>query len=221
MNKIISDKIPSNIQIFLQKYNSIGFRPIQIKSIEKGLFENNKNQVISAPTASGKTLIAELAMLNCLLNKNKKVIYIVPLKALASEKFQEFRNNYSERFKIRLSVGELQTEKYNYNYDILIVTTEKLDSIIRHNKNILDNLGLVIADEIHLLNDEKRGPTLEVLLSIFKSKYPKIRLIGLSATIGNAKEIAKWLNAILIEDEWRPVELHQCILDGNEIRRYK
>jgi helicase len=221
MSKVILKEIPENIQIYIEKYNKIGFRPIQIKSIEKGLFENNKNQIVSAPTASGKTLIAELAMLNCLLNKKKKVVYIVPLKALASEKFQEFRENYGNKFKIRLSIGELQTEKYNYDYDILIVTTEKLDSIIRHNKDILDNLGLVVADEIHLLNDEKRGPTLEVLLSIFKSKYPKIRLIGLSATIGNAKEIAKWLNAVLIEDEWRPVELHQYILEGNEMKRYK
>ncbi|MEC8220594.1 MAG: DEAD/DEAH box helicase, partial [Nanoarchaeota archaeon] len=71
------------------------------------------------------------------------------------------------------------------------------------------------------LNDDKRGPTLEILLSIFKTKYPRIRIIGLSATIGNAKEIAKWLRADLVEDEWRPVELQQHVLLGDEMIRYK
>jgi helicase len=221
MSEEVIQKVPENIKKYLKIFEKDGLRPVQIKSIEKGLFEDNKNQIVSAPTASGKTFIAEMAMLHCVLNKNKKVVYIVPLKALASEKFKEFKRLYGDDFKIRLSIGELQTEKYNYDYDLLIVTAEKLDSLIRHDKAILDNLGLVIADEIHLINDEKRGPTLEVLLSIFKSKYPRIRLIGLSATIGNAKELAKWLNASLVEDLWRPIELHQYVLDGNEMKRYK
>jgi len=221
MTTDIFAKIPENIREILKKQKIEEFRPSQEKAIKKGLFENNKNQIVCTPTGSGKTLVAELAMLNTIINKKKKAIYIVPLKALASEKFKEFRENYSDKFRIRLSIGELQTEKYNYDYDLLIVTAEKLDSLIRHDKAILKDLGLVIADEIHLLNDETRGPTLEVLMSIFKSKYPRIRLIGLSATIGNAKEIAKWLRADLIEDDWRPVELQHYILNGDELHRYK
>ncbi|MFW5705219.1 MAG: DEAD/DEAH box helicase, partial [Nanoarchaeota archaeon] len=85
----------------------------------------------------------------------------------------------------------------------------------------LDGIGLLIVDEIHLLNDESRGPTLEILLSIFKTKFPKIRIVGLSATIGNAKELSKWLRADLIEDSWRPVELQHYVLHGEELRRYK
>lgn len=214
-------KIPENILGFVKKQNIKFLHPSQEKSILKGLFENNKNQIVCSPTASGKTLVAELGMLHCILNKNKRVVYIVPLKALASEKFKEFKDFYGEKIKVRLSIGELQTEKYNYDYDLLIVTAEKLDSLIRHDKSILENIGLVIADEIHLLNDEKRGPTLEVLLSIFKAKYSRIRIIGLSATIGNAKEIAQWLKADLIEDNWRPVELHQFVLQGEDLHRYK
>lgn len=221
MKKDVFSKIPENIKKYLDKQGIKELRPSQEKSIEKGLFENNKNQVVCSPTASGKTLVAEFAMLYCILNEAKKAIYIVPLKALASEKYKEFRDNYGDDFKIRLSIGELQTEKYNYDYDLLIVTAEKLDSLIRHNKAILDNLGVVIADEIHLLNDEKRGPTLEVLLSIFKAKYPNIRIIGLSATIGNSKEIANWLDADLIEDKWRPVELEYHVLHDDELKRYK
>ena len=221
MTNDIFELIPKNIREIIKKQNIKEFRPSQEKSIKKGLFQNNKNQIISTPTGSGKTLVAELAMLNSIINKQKKAIYIVPLKALASEKFKEFKKAYGNDFRIRLSIGELQTEKYNYDYDLLIVTAEKLDSLIRHDKAILKDLGIVIADEIHLLNDETRGPTLEVLLSIFKSKYPRIRLIGLSATIGNAKEIAKWLNADLIEDNWRPVELQHYVLVGDNLQRYK
>lgn len=221
MTKDIFSEIPENVLKYIQKQNIKELRPSQEKSIKKGLFKNNHNQIVCTPTGSGKTLVAELAMLHTLLNKQKKVIYIVPLKALASEKYKEFMTLYGMDFKIRISVGDLQNEKYNYDYDLLIVTAEKLDSIIRHDMKILENTGLVIVDEIHLLNDEKRGPTLEILLSIFKTKFPKVRLIGLSATIGNAKELSEWLKADLIEDTWRPVELQHFVLSGNELLRYK
>jgi len=221
MTKDIFAQIPENILKYVQKQNIKELRPSQEKSIKKGLFKNNHNQIVCTPTGSGKTLVAEFAMLDTLLNKQKKVIYIVPLKALASEKYKEFMTLYGMDFKIRISVGDLQNEKYNYDYDLLIVTAEKLDSIIRHDMKILENTGLVVVDEIHLLNDEKRGPTLEILLSIFKTKFPKVRLIGLSATIGNAKELSEWLKADLIEDTWRPVELQHFVLSGNELLRYK
>ena len=221
MSKEVFDTIPENIQSLLKERGLSDLRPSQEKSIKKGLFKNNHNQVVCTPTGSGKTLVAELGMLDCILNKKKRVVYIVPLKALASEKYREFKEQYSKMFNIRIAIGELQTERYSYDYDLLLVTAEKFDSLIRHNKEVLDNLGLVIADEVHLLNDDKRGPTLEILLSIFKTKYPRIRIIGLSATIGNAKEIAKWLRADLVEDEWRPVELQQHVLLGDEMIRYK
>lgn len=221
MTNNIFKLIPENINKILDKQNIKELRPSQEKSIRKGLFKNNKNQIICTPTGSGKTLVAELAMLHTFLDKQKKVIYIVPLKALASEKYKEFKKKYEDQFKIRISIGELQTEKYNYDYDLLITTSEKLDSLIRHDTKILENLGLVIVDEIHLLNDENRGPTLEILLSIFKTKFSSIRLIGLSATIGNAQELSDWLNAELIEDNWRPVELQHHILFDNELIRYK
>ena len=143
------------------------------------------------------------------------------MKALASEKYKEFRDLYGDDFKVRIAIGEIQNERYSYDYDLLIVTAEKLDSLIRHNRDFLNGLGLLVVDEIHLLNDESRGPTLEILLSIFKSKFPGIRIIGLSATVGNAKEISAWLDAELVEDDWRPVELEHHVLFENELLRYK
>ena len=219
--KITQFDIPKNILEILQKQKIDDLRPSQYKAIEKGLFKNNNNLLVATPTGSGKTLVAELALLDTIINKKKRVVYIVPLKALASEKYREFINLYNDYFKIRIAISEIQNEKYNYDYNIIIVTPEKLDSLIRHNKNFIDDVGLLIVDEIHLLNDEKRGPTLEIILTIFKSRYSSVRIIGLSATIGNTEELSNWLEAILIEDDWRPVKLEQHVYFENKLLRYK
>jgi helicase len=220
-NKNIFSKIPENIGPILKNQGILEFRPSQIKSIEKGLFSNTNNQIVCTPTGSGKTLVAELAMLDTILNKHKKVLYVVPLKALASEKYREFKETYGNNFTVKISVGDATDERFSNDFDVLMLTSEKLDSMIRHSRVFLDDVGLVVADEVHLINDESRGATLEVLLSIFKAKYPKIRMIGLSATIGNAQEICDWLSADLVFDEWRPVELHHLVLFGDELTRYK
>jgi helicase len=219
--KDIFEKIPKEIQDILKKQNISQLRPCQEQSIKKGLFSTNKNQLVCTPTGSGKTLVAEMAMLQAILLKKRKVIYIVPLKALASEKYKEFVELYGNLFKVRISIGEIQNEQYVYDYDLLLVTAEKLDSLMRNNREVLEGVGLVIADEIHLINDEKRGPTLEILLSIFKSSFYRVRIIGLSATIGNYQEIGEWLNAEVIYDEWRPVELEHHVLLGDELLKYK
>jgi helicase len=191
-------------------------RPAQRKSIEAGLLEG-KNLLVCTPTASGKTLVAELAMLNNLLNNpGKKAVYIVPLKALASEKFRQFRKKYGEMIKIALSIGDLDSsDSYLSSYDIIICTSEKFDSLIRHKAPWLSFVSVVIIDEIHLLNDPGRGPTLEILITILRDKIKNLQLIGLSATIGNPEELADWLEAELIIDKWRPVKLSKGVfIDG-------
>ena len=221
MKKSYFDQIPPKIRRYLSKQNIKSLRPCQEKSIEVGLFTSNSNQLICSPTASGKTLVAELSMLHTLINHKKSVLYIVPLKALAGEKYRDFTSHYGEHFSIRVSVGDIQNGHHTQPFDVLIITSEKLDSHIRHSREILDRVGLVIIDEIHLLNDEKRGPTLEIIISILLSNYPSTRIISLSATIGNPKEIAKWLKAELVEDSWRPVRLEHHIFYDNTLHRYK
>ena len=107
-------------------------RPCQDKSIRKGLFDG-KNLLVCTPTASGKTLIAELAMVKSILSGEGKAVYIVPLKALANEKYNDFKKKYGGMFKIVVSVGNMdRAEPYLSNYDLIITTSEKLDSLIRH-----------------------------------------------------------------------------------------
>ena len=212
--KSIQNKIPNELYEILEK-EITKLRPSQEKSIAKGLLEG-KNLLVCTPTASGKTLIAELAALKSIIEGKGKAVYIVPLKALASEKYKDFKRRYDKVAKIALSIGDIDSsDPYLAEYDLLIVTAEKLDSLLRHHAPWISNIKTVIIDEIHLLNDTERGPTLEILLTILKQLLKNAQYLGLSATIGNAQELAEWLNAELIVDEWRPVKLHKGIyLDG-------
>lgn len=207
------DNIPSHIFKFLEKKGFEKLRPSQEKSIEAGLFKS-KNLLVCTPTASGKTLVGELGILNAVQNK-KKGLYIVPLRALASEKYKHFKAEYPE-LKVGIGSGDIDSEDRFLNYsDIIIATSEKVDSLIRHKASWLREVGCLVIDEIHLLNDQTRGPTLEIVITILK-KY-NLQLIGLSATIGNPKELADWLEAKLIEDSWRPTELKQAVVQDTEV----
>lgn len=194
-------------------------RPAQTKSVESGLLKGN-SLLVCTPTASGKTLIAEMAMLNNIYNHGGKAIYIVPLKALATEKFRHFSNKYKD-LKTAMSIGDVDSkEQYLANYDIIITTSEKLDSLIRHHTPWIKHLNTVVVDEIHLLNDPGRGPTLEILITLLKSMLKNVQLIGLSATIGNSEELAGWLESKLVVDKWRPVELRKGVMFENMIEFY-
>ena len=197
-------------EYFKQHYTKFpNLTPIQEKSIDARLLDN-KSQLICAPTASGKTLVATMAIANTL--GRGKAIYLVPLKALANEKFKEYQKLLENtKYKVIMSTGDIDSESnYLANYDLLILTTEKLDSLLRHKVAWIGEIKTVVVDEIHLLNDPKRGPTLEIILTLLKSLIQP-QIIGLSATIGNPQELAKWLEADLVMDNWRPVELKQGI----------
>lgn len=206
--------IPKNVySILTERFNVL--RPCQAEAIKKGLFKR-KNILVCTPTASGKTLVGEMAVLNTVLNHGGKAVYVVPLKALASEKHKEFSKRYD--FKIGLSSGDIDSSDAFLNYCSLIITTsEKLDSLIRHNAPWIKNVKLLIIDEVHLLNDASRGPTLEVIITILRKMLKDLQVICLSATIGNPKELAAWLDAELINDSWRPVRLDQGVYLNGEI----
>lgn len=217
--KLIRDKIPKEQYEILEK-EITKLRPSQEKSIKKGLLDG-KNLLVCTPTASGKTLIAELAAIKSIIEGRGKAVYIVPLKALASEKYKDFRRKYDKIAKIALSIGDIDSsDPYLAEYDFIITTSEKLDSLIRHHSPWLSNVSVVIVDEIHLLNDPGRGPTLEILLTILKQLLKNVQIIGLSATIGNAEELAEWLKADLVVDDWRPVKLHKGVYLEGEVEFY-
>ncbi len=211
------DSLPAQIKDVLAKLNITEFRPAQKKALDEGLLEG-KNLLVCTPTASGKTLIAEMAASKAILEGKGKAVYIVPLVALANEKAKEFRKRYGHLFKVALSVGDFDSsDPHLMDYDLIICTAEKLDSLIRHHAPWLRFVSVVIVDEVHLLNDVSRGPTLEILITLLKKILPSAQIIALSATIGNPEELAKWLDAKLVKDNWRPVPLHKGVYFDNTI----
>ncbi len=193
--------------------------PPQAEAIRKGVLDK-KNLVMAVPTAAGKTLIAELCMLKSILQEGGKALYIAPLKALASEKYNDFRKKYeSLGIKIGIATGDLDSpSKYLDRYQILIATAEKVDSLLRSKAGwLINSLSVIVLDEIHFIDDESRGPTLEILTARIKQLKPDIQILALSATISNAQELAGWLNANLALSHWRPIPLKEGVYFNERI----
>jgi helicase len=212
----IKKDIPKELYSILKK-EITELRPAQEKAIKKGLLKN-RSMVVCTPTASGKTLIAELAAIKSIIEKKGKAVYIVPLKALAAEKYRDFKKKYQHIARIALSIGDIDSaDPYLIDYDLIITTSEKLDSLIRHHAPWLSLVKTVVIDEIHLINDAGRGPTLEILITILRQLLKNVQIIALSATIGNPEELAEWLSSALVVDNWRPVKLHRGIYLKGEV----
>lgn len=209
----IKGKLPNEIIDSLEARCIKKFTPPQEESIKNGLL-SFKNIVVASPTASGKTLIAEIACVNSILGKGKKAVYIAPMRALASEKFNDFKAAYPY-IKTAMSIGDLDSnDPWLSSYDMLFFSTEKFDSLMRHGINWIANIGCIVFDEVHMLGDQSRGPTLELLITKL-ANICNAQIVALSATIGNAKEIAKWLGAEIVQSEYRPVKLTKGIMfDG-------
>jgi helicase len=194
--------------------------PPQRQAMEAVL--SGRNVMVAVPTASGKSLVAHQSILHTLLNRGGKAIYIVPLRALATEKYEELRELCSllegVRLRVALATGDLDEKDTRLGeYDIVVTTSEKADSLIRHGASWFQELSVVVADEVHLIGDGGRGPTLEVTLARLLGLKSDVRLVALSATVGNADEVADWLGATLVQSDWRPVPLREGVFAGDEI----
>ena len=175
-----------------------------------------RNTMLCIPTASGKSLVAFMGLVNQIMTRNvgSRGIYIVPLKALASEKLEELKQlGESLGLKIGLGIGDAPNEaKQIDDCDILVCTSEKLDSLMRSKSEVLRRVSVVVADEFHLVNDSHRGPTMEINLARIRHLLPEAQIITLSATVGNSQDLADWLESDLIVSQWRPVSLEYATL---------
>ena len=205
--KIGSLPIPDTL---IRQYESAGVRdlyPPQAECVEKGMFEG-KNLLVAIPTASGKTLVAEMAM-HFHIVKGGKCLYIVPLKALASEKYEDFSG---KGVRACISTGDYdRRDDYLGRNDIIVATSEKVDSLLRNASPWLQDISLLVIDEVHLIDSPDRGPTLEMVITKMRTRNPAMQVIALSATIGNPGPLSRWLDAELVTGSWRPVDLRQGV----------
>ncbi len=207
--------IDRRIVNIVQKMGINVFYPPQADALEHVL--QGKSTVLATPTASGKSLVAYIGVLVKVL-EGKKALYIVPLRALASEKYDELKAFESLGLKVGKTVGDFDAPEPELSkLDIIVATSERADSLLRHRSDWMYEIGIVVADEIHLINDPERGPTLEVTLVRLKGLNPDMQFIALSATIRNSVEIAEWLGARHLRSDWRPVALKEGVLFGDTI----
>jgi len=198
---------------FVDHFAEQGIRelyPPQAAAVDAGVCES-ENVVAAVPTASGKTFIAELA----LLTADGPGLYVCPLRALAREKYEAFVALPGVDAAISTGDFDASGEALAGN-DVVVATSEKVDSAIRNGASWVDDLACVAVDEVHLLGAERRGPTLEVTLATLRRRNPELQVVALSATVDNPEAIAEWLNATLVKSEWRPVDLRTGVaVDGD------
>ncbi len=193
------------------------FYPPQAEALPYAL--RGEHLVLSIPTAAGKSLVAYLAIAQRLKQEGGKAFYIVPLRALAREKYEDLKAFEKLGLKIGISTGDLDESDVRLSkYDVIVCTSEKADSLLRHGLHWLDKIKVLVIDEIHLIHDPTRGPTLEVIIAQIKALNPHTQLIALSATIKNAVELADWLGGKLIQSDWRPVILKEGVFFHNTIK---
>jgi len=188
--------------------------PPQVDAVRSGVLDG-ENLVLAVPTASGKTLVSELGILRSVLGGGR-ALYIVPLKALAYEKYELFREYEDFGVDVGVATGDYdRSADYLSDRDIVVTTSEKADSMLRLGTDWIGDVDVVVCDEVHLVDSDRRGPTLEVTLAKLLMMNPDAQTIALSATIRNAREIAGWLDAGLVKSDWRPIELREGVaFDG-------
>ena len=217
MHELIRHGVPSEmIELWCRNESDI-LLPLQEMAVKRhDLLSAQRNLLIQAPTSSGKTFIGEMAAIHTAMQR-KKVVYLVPLKALAEEKYHDFKEKYSP-YGLRVIIStrdhrEFDRQLENGNFSIAVVVYEKLSQLLVRRPERMEEVALVLADELEILSDPDRGAMVEVLLT--RILQTDTRLIGLSAVIGGADKLAQWMDATLVSYERRPVELRYGVLfDG-------
>lgn len=179
------------------KFNGLTLDSFQVQAIHA--LEQQKTVVVSAATGTGKTVIAEFIIDECIRKTEKKVIYTAPIKALSNQKFRDFKQQYGEEY-IGILTGDVVI---NPHAPILIMTTEIYRNMLLQQDPIINDISYVVFDEIHFMNDPERGTVWEEAILFSPAN---IRFLCLSATIPNAKEFASWLRTM----RDHPVEIVRC-----------
>ncbi|XP_038657843.1 DNA polymerase theta isoform X3 [Scyliorhinus canicula] len=224
----------------LKKYQSMGVVSIfewQAECLTQHRVLEGRNLVYSAPTSAGKTLVAELLILKRVLERRKKALFILPFVSVAKEKMYYLQNLFQEAMvRVEGYMGGTSPAGGFSSLDIAVCTIEKANGLINRiiEEEKMDQLGIVVVDELHMLGDMHRGYLLELLLtkilfvtqkSAKRHKTPAkeqrlndgIQIVGMSATLPNLGIVATWLDAELYCTDFRPVPLMELVKIGNTI----
>lgn len=181
-------------------------------------FTEDRNLVVSASVASGKTAVAEAIMGYEM--SHGRCIYVSPLRSIGAERYDTWKEHptFKERFPILVD-GDHHSEKEEMEKaGIVITTVESLDMACRMKADWTMDSSLLVVDEAHFLSDGKRGSSLEAVLMEFTLNNPRARVVLLSGTMSNAKELAIWIKSLngkptaFVQSSWRPTPLKKRIV---------
>jgi helicase len=207
--------IPESVLAAWQSRQGEYLLPLQEKAVRFGILDDKRgegrnNLLITAPTSAGKSFCGEIAAIGALMHRRKAVM-LVPLKSIAEEKYNYYRRCYDDiGIKIIVASGDHPENDHAFesgDFDLALAIYEKFNRLLTINPAILRQLGLVIVDEMQMLSDPERGAELEMALTktIITDAGP--RIIALSAVLDDEKNLAQWLEAEVIREANRPVDL--------------
>lgn len=195
--------------------------PVQEVAVQRyGLFDG-RSLVISSPTSSGKTFVSEMAAMRSAF-AGQRVLYLTPLRALAEEKYETFRARYGT-YGVKVVVATRDRREFDQDiergdFHLAVLVYEKLAQLLVRHPHVLRTVALVVVDEIQMLGDPERGSGLELTLTKLLSSEPRPQLLGLSAVLREAEQVAEWLDADLLLQDERPVELYRGVALGDRFR---
>ncbi|MFH1335743.1 MAG: DEAD/DEAH box helicase, partial [Candidatus Zixiibacteriota bacterium] len=221
IDKLIRYGIPDSIIESWKKTQGNELLPLQAAAVVKHDLLNGKSLIIAAPTSSGKTFCGEMAAAVNLF-KRKKVVFLVPLKAVAEEKYTDFCRKYSPLgIRVTVSTRDRQEDDRKIergDFDLAIMIYEKFNQLLVKNLDVLNSINLVVVDELQMIGDPSRGATLELVLTKIKSSKYSPQILGLSAVLKDPEQLSSWLGCQLLLEKNRPVELLQGVLLNGEFR---
>ena len=195
--------------------------PVQEVAVQRYDLFAGRSLVISSPTSSGKTFVGEMAAMRATF-AGKRVLYLTPLRALAEEKYHTFQARYGA-YGVKVVVATRDRREFDQdieqgNFHLAVLVYEKLSQLLVRHPHLLRTVALVVVDELQMLGDAERGPGLELSLAKLLTSSPRPQVLGLSAVLREAQQVADWLEADLLFQDERPVELHRGVLLGGRFR---
>ena len=214
-------ELPDSLLDIWERQQGAFLLPVQEIAVQRyGLFDG-RSLVISSPTSSGKTFVGEMAALRAAF-AGQRVLYLTPLRALAEEKYETFRTRYGT-YGVKVVVATRDRREFDHDiehgdFHLAVLVYEKLAQLLVRHPHLLRTVALVVVDELQMLGDQERGSGLELTLTKLLSAVPRPQLLGLSAVLREAEQVAAWLDADLLLQDERPVELYRGVVLGDRFR---
>lgn len=201
------------------------FNDMQVEAISRAGVLAGRNVTVAAPTAAGKTVVGELAVLRA-VKANTRAVVVLPMRALVSEQWEAFRGNYSGLgLEVIRSCGDIADDDAAFEakqFDVAFVTYEKLVGRLMASPSLLDGVGAIVLDEVQLIGDPSRGRTVELLVSRIRRRATtsgRIQVVALCGEVGDLNRLPDWLSSELVVERVRPVPLLEGVLAPSGLMR--